>query len=73
MKPKLDRRELLKLTGLASASSMLPFLFSGPTVKKQQNGDEQNVLIIVFDAWSARHMSLYGFPRQTTPNIDRLA
>ncbi|HSR33608.1 MAG TPA: sulfatase-like hydrolase/transferase, partial [Anaerolineae bacterium] len=33
----------------------------------------QNVLIVVFDAWSARNVSLYGYGRQTTPNIDRLA
>jgi arylsulfatase A-like enzyme len=30
-------------------------------------------LIIVFDALSAGHMSLYGYPRRTTPNIERFA
>jgi arylsulfatase A-like enzyme len=32
-----------------------------------------NILVIVFDALSARDMSLYGYRRKTTPNLDRLA
>ncbi len=32
-----------------------------------------NILVVVFDTLSARNMSLYGYPRQTTPNMDRLA
>ena len=32
-----------------------------------------NVLILVFDALSAKHMSLYNYPRDTTPNIKRFA
>jgi len=31
------------------------------------------VLIVIYDALSARNMSLYGYGRPTTPNIDRLA
>ena len=40
---------------------------------KLQDQNAPNVLIVVFDAWSANHVSLYGFDRKTTPNIDRLA
>lgn len=32
-----------------------------------------NILVIVFDALSAANMSLYGYPRRTTPNIERVA
>lgn len=32
-----------------------------------------NILIVVFDALSARNLSLYGYPRPTAPNLERLA
>jgi arylsulfatase A-like enzyme len=44
-----------------------------PSVIKPQQRDLPNVIIIVFDAWSAYHISLYGYLRLTTPNLHRLA
>jgi arylsulfatase A-like enzyme len=38
-----------------------------------QEPGKPNVLIIVFDALSADNVSLYGYPRQTTPNFARFA
>jgi arylsulfatase A-like enzyme len=32
-----------------------------------------NLVLIVVDTLRADHLSLYGYPRQTTPNLDRLA
>ncbi len=32
-----------------------------------------NVLIVVLDAMRADHVGCYGYPRETTPNLDRLA
>jgi arylsulfatase A-like enzyme len=32
-----------------------------------------NVVVLVFDALSATNMSLYGYPRETTPNLSRMA
>ena len=32
-----------------------------------------NILVIVFDTLRADHLSLYGYPRATSPHIDRLA
>lgn len=32
-----------------------------------------NVLVIVVDTLRADHVSLYGYPRPTTPNLDRIA
>lgn len=43
-----------------------------PTAAKA-DPDAPNVLILVFDALSARNMSLYGYPRATTPQLERFA
>jgi arylsulfatase A-like enzyme len=37
------------------------------------NPDQKNILIFVFDALSARHLSIFGYPRNTTPNLTRFA
>ena len=72
MKNQFTRRDFLKLAG------MLPLGMAAPRLMKtlksaSQQGQAKNVLIVVFDAWSAQNVSLYGYPRNTTPNIDRLA
>ncbi len=67
----LSRRDFLKLAGLASLSAAL-----APLMKRRQpNGSpgEPNILLLVFDAWSAENVSLYGYPRQTMPNLERFA
>ena len=69
MKNQVTRRDFLKLSGLLPLSVAAPqVLYSLDAQQKQQN-----VLIIVFDALSARNMSLHGYPRETTPNLSRLA
>jgi len=72
MKKGITRRDFLKLTGL------LPLSFAGPEILNtleplQQANKKQNVLIIVFDALSAKNISLYGYPRDTMPNLNKLA
>jgi arylsulfatase A-like enzyme len=32
-----------------------------------------NIIILVFDAWSARHLPIYGYPRQTMPHVEAFA
>ncbi len=32
-----------------------------------------NIIIVTFDSLNAKHMSTYGYPKKTTPNIDKLA
>jgi arylsulfatase A-like enzyme len=44
-----------------------------PSASIQPKLNTPNILIIVFDALSSHNMSLYGYPRVTTPNIDTLA
>ncbi|HEY2946337.1 MAG TPA: sulfatase, partial [Vicinamibacteria bacterium] len=39
----------------------------------KQSLDGANVLLVVLDAAGARHFHGYGYPRKTTPEIDRIA
>ena len=72
MKNQMNRRDFLKL------ASLLPLGVAAPRLMRtignaSQQGQAKNVLVVVFDAWSAYNVSLYGYPRDTTPTIDRLA
>lgn len=75
MTQKLTRREFLKLFGLATISyTTSSDLLSVTELQKKRNGSTApNVLILVFDTLSARHMSTFGYPRQSTPNISKFA
>ena len=68
----ISRRDFLKMAGLLSAGLAIPQYVLPPSML-QNDLDQKNVLIVVFDAWSAAHTSLYGYARQTTPNLDQLA
>ena len=68
---KISRRDFLKLAGLASLGMVVP-----PSIQQkshQLQNDKKNVLVIVFDALTAYNISLYGYARETTPNLARLA
>jgi arylsulfatase A-like enzyme len=70
MNKHINRREFLKLAGL------LPLSYFHTSIKPNhflQNGGLYNILIVVFDALSARHISLYGYQRETMPNLAQLA
>jgi arylsulfatase A-like enzyme len=72
MKTKLSRREFLKLTGLASLGIVTPQFLTQPGTAPAVPGGK-NVLVIVFDAFSAYHLALNGYARETMPNLKRLA
>jgi arylsulfatase len=55
---------LLSLAALAAGCG-------GPPVERSPS--KQNVLLIVVDTLRADHLSCYGYGRETSPNIDRLA
>jgi arylsulfatase A-like enzyme len=76
MSPQMSRRSFLK----SVAPLLLAPLFSGqaravgvPQGWRQQDQAAPNVLILVFDALSAKHVSVYGYRRETTPNLARFA
>ncbi|MGD8403652.1 MAG: sulfatase-like hydrolase/transferase [Anaerolineales bacterium] len=71
MKKLITRRDFLKLAGLLPLGIATSSCMSSLPVHQTENS--QNILIIVFDAFSAYHISLYGYQRETTPNISRLA
>ncbi len=69
----VSRRDFLKLAGLLSGGmAAAPMLRMLPP-KVLAVGNPKNILFVLFDAWSARHISTYGYQRETTPNITRLA
>ena len=67
---QLSRRDFLKVAGTAFAG----MLTSEKLLSlRSTNSQQPNIIIILLDAFSAKHLSLYGYPRLTTPNIDALA
>jgi arylsulfatase A-like enzyme len=72
MKTALNRRDFLKLTGLLSLGTVFSPR-SWQATQPQADPGQPNILIVVFDAWSAANISLYGYERHTTPNLERLA
>ena len=69
--PKLTRRDFLRLSLAASGSLALSrFMHRN---KLANGGNQPGVVVLVFDAMSARNLSLYGYKRATTPNLERFA
>jgi arylsulfatase A-like enzyme len=66
----LTRRDFLKLTALAGGAAALSTLAPRRALASP---DQKGVIIFVFDAMSARNLSVYGYPRRTTPNLERFA
>lgn len=75
MNATIDRRAFLKLLSLLSLTPILRsgnYLAAG-TAPLPSDEEKPNVVIFLFDALSARHMSLHGYPRNTTPNLAKFA
>ncbi len=66
MASNFNRRDFLRLAGFLPLTLATPRWVSGLS-------SQQNVIVIVFDAFSAFDISAYGYQRDTTPNIRRLA
>lgn len=70
MNSKFNRRDFLKLAGA------LPLGFFSSKVAKSlrlRSDQRKNIIIIVFDAFSAYNIPFHGYSRDTTPNISKLA
>lgn len=65
----LSRRDFLKLVSLIP-----PAFFASPLThlshQTEASKNLPNVIILVFDAWSADHVQFYGYPRRTMPNLE---
>lgn len=68
---KLTRRDFLKLITLASTTLAARPLAS--LLDRGADAANPHVLVFVFDAWSAQHLQLHGYPRDTMPNLTRFA
>src|ERR1051325_2382293 len=67
---KITRRDFLK----TSFWSVISFLGSRMSPRLNQSlSQAPNVIVLVFDTLSARHLSLYGYPRLTTPHLTQFA
>src|SRR5262245_3743808 len=68
---EISRRNFMQLSALAAGSAW------GVSQLLSQHRlldiGKPNILIFVFDAMSARHLSLCGYPRRTTPNLEKFA
>lgn len=69
----INRRDFLKLTGLLPLSLASPALVRLMSSFASAPSSTKNVIVVVFDAFSALNISLLGYARQTTPNLARLA
>ncbi|RJP54473.1 MAG: twin-arginine translocation signal domain-containing protein [Anaerolineaceae bacterium] len=67
-----SRRDFLKLAGLTVSSAAL----AHPLVRaagKAEDLSRPNIIVLIFDTMTASHLSLYGYPRLTSPNFSRFA
>ncbi len=73
MTKRLSRRDFLKFAGVLPLSVAAPGLFEVDNRLRALQSGQQNVIVVVFDAFSAYHLSFLGYGRKTTPNLARFA
>ena len=81
MSSQLSRREFLKLSASTGLASLMPdqsrSVFDEKRLKipltQRPVLNPPNVLLIVMDTVRSANMSLYGYTRPTTPNLERIA
>jgi arylsulfatase A-like enzyme len=69
----LSRRDFLKLAALALPAAAFAKPLSRLTGARAADPSPPNIIILVFDTMTARNLSVYGYPRRTTPNFERFA
>lgn len=70
---RFSRRDFLKLSSAILGSAAISKVMPGKGGMTGAAGDRPSVLILLFDTMSAPHLSLHGYPRRTTPNLERFA
>jgi len=73
MPDNLTRRDFLKAAAASFVLQAASPVFKRLPSPLNQDQNTPNIIILLFDALSALHLSLYGYPRQTSPNFERLA
>jgi arylsulfatase A-like enzyme len=73
MKRSLSRRDFLKIASTFAISSLAGAKYEALTQSQaaSQASHSPNIIVILLDTLSAVQLSLYGFPRLTSPNLDR--
>lgn len=71
----INRRDALKVFTSIGVSALTAKLLNRQLNLTPNLSDDHpnNFIIVLFDTLSARHMSLHGYQRKTTPNIDMFA
>ena len=69
----LNRRDFLKLASVLSAGAAFQNVSRFANSLPPSQDKKPNILILVFDAMSARHLSLYNYERNTVPNLEKFA
>lgn len=70
MHNELSRRDLLKMIALFPASIAIQ-----PITKQFSavSPNRENIILMVFDAWSAKNLQMFGYKRNTMPNLEKIA
>jgi arylsulfatase A-like enzyme len=70
----MQRRDFLKLASALAVGTLLRTWSNlKPRGRRQSGPARPGIIVLLFDTLSARHLSLYGYPRATSPNLERLA
>ena len=70
---KFSRRDFLKVGWSFLGGGVAATLLPKSTRIIKSDGRSPNIIVLVCDAMTARNLSLYGYSRKTTPNLEKLA
>ncbi|MBE0683960.1 MAG: sulfatase-like hydrolase/transferase [Anaerolineales bacterium] len=70
---KFSRRDFLKLGWSIFGGGLVSTLIPKPARLNKYDGKLPNIVVLVCDAMTARNLSIYGYSRKTTPNLEKLA
>lgn len=70
---RISRRDFLKTSAALAAGTAFAGAARLLSSAHSQSSSKPNILLFVFDAMSARNLSLYGYERETTPNLKKFA
>jgi arylsulfatase A-like enzyme len=70
----LSNKVVLSVSAVAIIAAVIGWVFVYPKIKlNPASAASPNVILISVDTLSAEHLGVYGYSRNTTPNIDALA